>query len=1102
MSALACALLLAAQQPQAPAAPGYSPKIEPASDEPEAAMRTFALAEGFQVECLAAEPQLAHPVCFWIARGGEIYVAETFRHHAGVTDIREHMDWLDDDVAARTVEDRVAMYQKHLGDAFATYTTEHERIRILRDTDGDGKMDWDRVFSDGFHEAADGIAAGLLERDGNIYYACIPDLWLLRDEDGDGAADVRRKLSTGWGVRVALLGHDMHGFQVGPDGRLYWSIGDRGFRATTLDGTVLDHPFTGAVLRSDLDGSNVEIFATGLRNPQELAFDDRGELWTGDNNSDGGDQARWVLVVEQGDSGWRQAYQWLVEPNLRGPWNDEKLWVPHFAGQAAYVAPPVANVANGPSGLAFYPGTGMPERYAGHFFLCNFSGAPEWSGVYAFTVAEQGSGFSVGPVERFVWRPLATDCDFGWDGGLVVSDWVAGWNRTGKGRLWRVFEPESAADPRVAEVKALIRAGLHGRPVDELRSLLGHADRRVRQEAHLALAEHGTDGLRALERTARDPASARLARLHAIWGLGIQSGRQAGAGNAALLALLGDADADVRGQAARTLGDWNVAAAGPALLPLLTDSSARVRRLAATALARSRPAGAADAIVTLLVESGESDPLLRHAATYALWSCVDVARIRALAAHANVDVRVGAAVALRRLKDREGLVTLLDDADPRVSIEAARAIYDLPLESAFAPLADKLAGVGQAPNALARRALHAAFRLGGARRAQALADLAADAGARENLRREALDLLARWEEPPGRDGFHGEWMPIARRDASFLPDTVRALHAAGLAGAPTDVARAWVRLAGRARATALAPELTSIAADGARDPKLRTEALRALETLQPADWTATLRSLLFDAAQDVRATALELFQVAAPQEAVPLLEAALTASLAERRVAYAGLARLKDERGDALLARDLARLDAGFVPAEVALDLVLAAEKRDVPTITEALAVRQARRAGDPELAPWIDALYGGDAERGREIFRGKSELECLRCHAVAGEGGVVGPALDGIGARRSRLELAEALAAPNRVLAPGYEGTVVFLAAGTPVEGNVIEDTPEKLVLRKADGTVEEIARADIEGTKPGLSAMPANLVEHLSRAEMRDLIEYLSTLKEERKP
>src|SRR5262249_40450155 len=139
--------------------------------------------------------------------------------------------------------------------------------------------------------------------------------------------------------------------------RLYFSIGDRGFNITTDDGRRLVSPDRGAVLRCNLDGSGLEVFSSGLRNPQDLAFDQYGNLLTCDNCANTGDRARCVHVVEGGDSGFRMPFQYQPDG---GVWVREKWCLPPESGQPAFIVPPIALIADGPSGLAYDPGVGLP----------------------------------------------------------------------------------------------------------------------------------------------------------------------------------------------------------------------------------------------------------------------------------------------------------------------------------------------------------------------------------------------------------------------------------------------------------------------------------------------------------------------------------------------------------------------------------------------------------------------------------------------------------------------------------------------------------------------------------------------------------------------
>jgi quinoprotein glucose dehydrogenase len=223
-------------------------------------MQAMKLPVDWKRELFASEPAVANIVAFDIDHQGRVYVCETFRQNRGVTDNRAHDEqWLLADLAAKTVQDRIDYHKRLLGDAAITYAQQDDRIRRLQDTNGDGVADESIVVADGFNRLEDGTGAGVLARGKDVYYTCIPKLWKLIDADGDGKADERVVLSDGYGVRVAFRGHDMHGLIIGPDGRLYFSIGDRGHYVTRADGSVLSDPSSGSVFRCELDGSKLEV---------------------------------------------------------------------------------------------------------------------------------------------------------------------------------------------------------------------------------------------------------------------------------------------------------------------------------------------------------------------------------------------------------------------------------------------------------------------------------------------------------------------------------------------------------------------------------------------------------------------------------------------------------------------------------------------------------------------------------------------------------------------------------------------------------------------------------------------------------------------------
>src|ERR1700722_12908952 len=114
----------------------YASRLAKASDEWKKTVQRLKLPAEVKADIWAAEPLVANIVSFAFDEQGRCYVTETFRLHSGVTDNRSHMYWLDDDLAARTVGDRIAMYKKHLKGKFADYAKEQDRVRLVVDSKG------------------------------------------------------------------------------------------------------------------------------------------------------------------------------------------------------------------------------------------------------------------------------------------------------------------------------------------------------------------------------------------------------------------------------------------------------------------------------------------------------------------------------------------------------------------------------------------------------------------------------------------------------------------------------------------------------------------------------------------------------------------------------------------------------------------------------------------------------------------------------------------------------------------------------------------------------------------------------------------------------
>jgi len=749
------------------------------------------LAQGLDLSLWASTALVADTVTLDIDGTGTAYVISSPRAK-DMPDIRQHADWVPDVHTLTSVDDLRRFFRRVLAPSrsaantwladlnkdgsrdWRDLTVTKDRIFRVRDTDGDGFADESLVAFEGFNgDVAGDIAGGGLFYNGDLFVTAAPDLWRLGDSNGDGIFESKTSMSHGYSTHPAVSGHDLSAVLVGPDGRLYWKVGDIGMNVVDRTNRRWRYPNQGAVLRSEFDGTGFEVFATGLRNTQEMAFDAHGNLVAVDNDGDHpGETERIVYITYGSDTGWRTTWQYGKYTdkanNTYNVWMDEGLFKPQFAGQAAYITPPIAPYHAGPAGFVFNPGTALDERWRDHFFSSSFTGSANTARIRAFQLREDGAGFVFSGDTEILRGVLSPGMRIGPDGAIYLTDWVRGFKSTSEGRVWKLDSTAGATAAIRAEVRAVLAEDLSRRSADSLRVLLRHADMRVRFRAQFELV-HRSD-FEALEGAARETDNP-LARLHAIWGLG-QLGRLEPRRSTPLTSLLTDPDAEVRAQVAKTLGDLPVAGAETALIARLKDGAPRVRMFAAEALGRLRHRAAIGGLVEMLADNGNRDTYLRTAGVAALAAIGDRRALASLSGHPSAAVRMAAVVALRRMRNAE-VARFLDDGDEAVVVEAARAANDEGgIVDALPALAAMLEWTPFTSEALLRRAISANLRLGTSAAKQRLTNFAAKAGLTSKMRTEALAALDVWAHPSPFDRVDGSYLGPRLNRRSAAPPVV------------------------------------------------------------------------------------------------------------------------------------------------------------------------------------------------------------------------------------------------------------------------------------------------------------------------------------------
>jgi putative membrane-bound dehydrogenase-like protein len=561
---------------------------------------------GFRVTLFAAPPKVAYPVTLCVAPGGEVFVA---------------------------VDEQGSLGRSPGGG----------RVVRCLDNDGDGKAEQVNVFARMEHPR------GLIAQDGKLWVLHPPFLSVFHDQNGDGVSDKHEILVSG--LTTSLIDerggdHTTNGIRMGIDGWIYIAVGDYGFHgAKGKDGTTLSQR-GGGILRVRPDGTELEVFATGLRNPFAIAIDPYLNLFTRDNTNDGaGWDVRVSHLIQTADYGYSQ----------------------RFANFTDEIMPPLgAYGQGGGTGALFLDDERWPEAYRGSLLTGDWGR----SEVYRHDLQPVGGSFRA-TSEVFLKIPRATGMDIGADGRLLVASWRGGeasvYVGPQVGFIACISPPDLKAKflthPKEADLAGLVD-GLCG-------SIQAGRFACQREIIRRGQSPEATRALIALASDGSKPPYARVAALFALKQLD-------GKGSQATLRKLAE-DSTVREFALRALADRRTELDGvdsSLFIAALEDASPRVRAQALIALGRlgnvaaaariipltARPQGSPMPTTTPVQNQPDPDRVLPHLALRAL---VNLRAVDACLEALDGPHRLGALRAFRYLHEPravEGLIKKLNAA--------------------------------------------------------------------------------------------------------------------------------------------------------------------------------------------------------------------------------------------------------------------------------------------------------------------------------------------------------------------------------------------------------------------------------------------------------
>lgn len=1034
----------------------------------------------------------------------------------------------------------IAMTFNEFGDLLVS--REGSGLLRLEDMNGDGIHDRVHMYCDKVKNCQ-----GILAINGAVYVTADgpdgPALYQLKDRDGDKVLETVKPL-----VEFDVLNaeHGPHGITMGPDGLIYVVVGNH---ATIKNEIAFSSPYRnpyegdlveryedpgghaegvkspgGVVLRTDINGSTIQLFAGGIRNAYDLAFNRAGDLFIHDSD----------MESDMGMTWYRPTQVFHVTPGADLGWRSGWAKWPSYYFDAV---PPLLQTGRGsPTGAVVYDHVVFPKSFHGALFLADWSEGR----ILAVNLGNQGAGYKASYEVFLQGQPLnVTDLDVGPDGALYF---VTGGRGT-RGGVYRVRWLGEVADS-VLDIESGITAVIRQHQPS---SAWGRQN--VAKEKK-ALGDQWQKLISGVARVKKNPVAYRTHALQVMRWYGTEP-------QGSLLSdLARDSNERVRASAARSLG-WNMSEdAAAQLTEMLTDRDARVRRVACEALLRSGESPPFEAIVPLLASD---DRFEMNAARRLLESIpVDDWREKVLE-HKNLRVfMVGSMAMMIAAPDHDdGMLILQKCRQWMRSFVSDRDFLDM---IRLIQVSIERANIDRSELAEFGRSLSEEFPTGNA-----------------ELNRELVRLMAYMEV----DGF-------LDRAVEYLNsgiDISERIHVAMLlqfvtTGWTVEQRLSVLRFLETAQQAKGGPSHTLYLIHTTRDfvkqlsDKTSRELIRQGSTMPNAALGAlyNLKGVIDDDMRDAL-IALDDDLKQTPSQAAKRLQVGIVAILTKkgdqvsqaflrqvwqddpkrRAIVALGLSQSPEGENWSFLLRSLAILDgpalhlviknvthvalapeepeyhrqvilAGFrLKEKGAYDVIALLEYwnaielgeegddwKEILTAWQAWYRKTYPNGGEPVLpqtmtdTKWnlqalLDYCNGDGAENGN-VNNGAvvyQKAACAKCHRFGGKGEPFGPELTSIAKRFTQREIVESILFPSHVISSQYAGKLVRLADGRILAGLVVPNGTDSKTIVQPDGTQVTVTADQIEGISPSsASPMAAGLLENLTLTEVNDLIKYLMQL------